>query len=140
MLPRKLHPHPMKIMKTVKIVLLFVITAALLGGAVVYGNKALAFASNVSKAQTYETLLKPEIGSYYSVQSITKKGSAIFVIGQKVKPMVDGKVAPQGQLVTIEVPAARGTGLMRGPFLTVIDGVTKYFIDERAVVQHALDN
>lgn len=139
MLLRKLHPHP-NIMKTLKITVLFIITAALLGGAVVYGNKAITFASNVSKAQMYETLLKPEIGSYYSVQSITKKDNSIFVIGQKVKPMVDGKVTPQGQLVTIEVPAAKGTGLMKGSFLTVNGGVTKYFFDERSVVQHALDN
>jgi hypothetical protein len=127
-------------MKTLIRLFVVTITATLIGVTVMYGNKALAFASNVSKAQTYENLLQPETDTYYSVESVTKKDGSIFVIGQKVKPMIGGKVAPQGQLVTIEVPAAKGTGLVKGPFLTVNEGVTKYFLNESDLVQHALDN
>ncbi len=127
-------------MKTLKIVSLFAIIAGLAYGGVMYSNKGMDLVSSVSKMQTYQNLLQPEIGSYYSVQSITKKDNSIFIIGQKVKPQVGGKVTPQGILVTIEVPSAKGTGLMKGPFLTVTGGVTHYFNTEVEVVQHALDN
>ena len=127
-------------MKIFKIVVMFGIIASLAAVGLMYSNKGINLMDDVSKIQTYQSLLQPEIGSYYSIQSITKKGSAIFVIGQKVKPLVGGKVTPQGQLVTIEVPSAKGTGLMKGPFLTVTGGVTHYFNTEVEVVQHALDN
>lgn len=129
---------------TLNRLLIVAIIATLIGGYVVYGDKGLAYASNVSKAQTYENLLQPEIGSYYSVQSVTKKDNSIFVIGQKVKPLIGGKVSPEGQLVTIEVPPAKGTGLMKGSYLTVTiknnAEVTRFFLDQQSVVQHALDN
>lgn len=129
--------HPMK---TLKIVSLFLVIAGLAYGGVMYSNKGIQVLSSVSKMQTYQSLLQPEKDTYYSVESVTKKDGSIFVIGQKVKPMIGGKVAPQGTLVTIEVPPAKGTGLMKGPFLTVNNGVTKYFLNESDVVQHALDN
>lgn len=130
-------------MKT-RIVSLFIVIASLTTVTVMYGNQAMTFVSNATKAQMYQTFLQPEVGAYYSVQSITKKNNIIFVIGQKAKPQVGGKVDSEGPLLTIEVPPAKGTGAMKGQFLTVanVNGVvtTQYFNDERSVVQHALDH
>ncbi len=129
---------------TLNRILITTIIATLLGGTVIYGNKALAFASNVSKAQMYEKHLQPKIGAYYSVQGINKEGGNIFVVGKIVRPEIGGKVSEVGQLTTIVVTPAKGTGLMKGPYLTVTTEkgalITKFFIDERSVVQHALDN
>ncbi len=118
--------------------------AGLAYGGVKYSNKGLAFASNVSKAQMYEKHLQPKIGAYYSVESMNKEGGNIFVIGKIVRPEIGGKVSEKGALTTIEIPAAKGTGLMKGSYLTVTieNGakVTRFFLDQQSVVQHALDN
>ncbi len=128
------------LMKTLRIIGWSILFAGLATAGVMCSNKGMNWWNSVSKMEAYQSLLKPDDGEYYSVQSDDKKDGLIFIIGQKVKPMIGGKVAPQGQLVTIEVPAAKGTGLMKGPFLTVNGGVTKYFLSESDVVQHALDN
>ncbi len=137
--PRTLHP-----MKTLKISILFVVIAVIATAGVMYGNQGIAFFSNASKAQAYQNLLQPEIGSYYSVQSMTKKQGSVFVIGKKVSPQVGGTVTEKGELITIEVPPASGTGLVKGSYVKVIKVrevlTTKYFNGARDVVQDALDN
>lgn len=109
-----------------------------------YGNKGLAFAENVSKAQKYGELFQPDIGSYYAVESQARKGTSIFVICKKVTPQVGGTVVDKGELITIEIPPASGTGLVKGPYLKVseVRGVltTRYFPSARDVVQDALEN
>ena len=132
-----LHPN---IMKTLRIIGWSVLFAGLAYGGVKYSNSGMNWWSSASKAQMYEKRLQPKIGGYYSVQSIDKN----FVIGKIVRPEIGGKVSEIGQLVTIEIPPAKGTGLMKGPYLTITvendTEVTKFFLDQQAVVQHALDN
>lgn len=128
----------------IRTVLTVIIIVSLAVAGVMYGNQALTFVSNVAKAQTYEKLLQPEVGSYYSVQSTSKKGDSVFVIGKVVSPQIGGTVIDKGELVTIEVPPASGKSLMRGPYLkvSIVRGVltTRYFPSAREVVQDALEN
>jgi hypothetical protein len=131
-------------MKALKMIVSFIFIAGIVTIGVMYSNKALGFVGNVSKVEMYEKHLKPVPGAYYSCESSSKEGANTFIIGYLVRPQVGGKVVKKGEMVTIQVPLAKGTGLVKGSFLTVseVRGVptTQYFNDENSVVQHALDN
>ena len=127
-------------MKIVKIVLAFLFAGSIVGG-IIYGQDSIL---RVLKGHTYNQLLTPIIGAYYSVEATRTVDGHTFVIGKKVLPQIGGTVREEGDLLQIEVPEKMADH-PAGHYLVVTkdrfnQNRTWYFANPEAVVKHALEH